>query len=257
MPQTLASGHRFRRRFSQHISQEDFDDALRAARVRQAARVYAARDRYLSDLQRTAGHGQAALWPPGVQEVPLPLRQSPQLAYVVDSVLLTLPAIPLVLLVERTASIGEVAEFLVGLAIGVAVTAIFTLRDGIDGRSPGKRLTGVQVVDADTGAPISFGQSFRRNWWFLLGQIPVVGGLISLALVITVIVQMNKGPRLGDQAARTRVIWRRYADSPVFGGHDLRCRSCGYDLTGNTSGRCPECGAATGVPTAVAVPPVA
>lgn len=21
-----------------------------------------------------------------------------------------------------------------------------------------------------------------------------------------------------------------------------RCRSCGYDLTGNTSGRCPECG---------------
>jgi hypothetical protein len=23
------------------------------------------------------------------------------------------------------------------------------------------------------------------------------------------------------------------------------CRECGYDLTGNTSGRCPECGAAT------------
>jgi hypothetical protein len=24
-----------------------------------------------------------------------------------------------------------------------------------------------------------------------------------------------------------------------------RCRSCGYDLRGNTSGRCPECGTAT------------
>jgi hypothetical protein len=34
--------------------------------------------------------------------------------------------------------------------------------------------------------------------------------------------------------------WRRYRLTPP--GH---CPNCGYNLTGNTSGRCPECGAPT------------
>lgn len=33
--------------------------------------------------------------------------------------------------------------------------------------------------------------------------------------------------------------WRRRGDQ----GRTGMCRSCGYNLTGNTSGRCPECGA--------------
>ena len=51
---------------------------------------------------------------------------------------------------------------------------------------------------------------------------------------------------MGDRFARTRVIWKQYARSPVFGGDGMLCHSCGYDLTGNESGICPECG--TGVP---------
>ncbi len=35
------------------------------------------------------------------------------------------------------------------------------------------------------------------------------------------------------------ILWRRRPKRPG------RCK-CGYDLTGNTSGRCPECGAAVG-----------
>ncbi len=27
-----------------------------------------------------------------------------------------------------------------------------------------------------------------------------------------------------------------------YWGEPTECRECGYDLTGNTSGRCPECG---------------
>lgn len=36
------------------------------------------------------------------------------------------------------------------------------------------------------------------------------------------------------------VLWRRTRKPPK--GH---CQSCGYDLTGNVSGQCPECNAAT------------
>ena len=38
----------------------------------------------------------------------------------------------------------------------------------------------------------------------------------------------------------TFILWRRDRRHPR--GH---CQRCGYDLTGNVSGRCPECGEAT------------
>ncbi len=54
--------------------------------------------------------------------------------------------------------------------------------------------------------------------------------------------QLIRGRRLGDTWARTRVIWMRYAQHPLFLG-TLACERCQSDLTGNTSGICPECGA--------------
>ena len=41
-------------------------------------------------------------------------------------------------------------------------------------------------------------------------------------------------------AIPTVIAWRRGRPPPH--GH---CKNCGYDLTGNVSGRCPECGEAT------------
>ncbi len=41
-------------------------------------------------------------------------------------------------------------------------------------------------------------------------------------------------------AIPTAILWRRDRRKPP--GH---CRKCGYNLTGNVSGRCPECGART------------
>ncbi len=40
-------------------------------------------------------------------------------------------------------------------------------------------------------------------------------------------------------AIPTVILWRR--DRRIPPGH---CQRCGYDLTGNVSGRCPECGSA-------------
>jgi hypothetical protein len=64
----------------------------------------------------------------------------------------------------------------------------------------------VQVLDARTGAPIGAGASFKRNLPLL---IPIVGQLIIL-------IQMLKGPRLGDGWAHTKVIWKKYAGQPIF-----------------------------------------
>jgi hypothetical protein len=53
---------------------------------------------------------------------------------------------------------------------------------------------------------------------------------------------LMKGWRWGDPWARTRVVWKKHEFKPPFDPRGLRCIYCGYDLTGNVSGRCPECG---------------
>ncbi len=107
----------------------------------------------------------------------------------------------------------------------------FYCKDGFSGMSLGKWLTGVQVVDKDTREPVSFRQSFKRNLPF---QIPF--------FVIAGVLTMIKGRRWGDGWANTVVIWRKHAFKTPFDPRGLRCTGCGYNLTGNVSGRCPECG---------------
>ena len=170
-----------------------------------------------------------------------------QLAYLVDALLFALISFPVGYLVGlQLAGIVTSERMMEVLVTPVALlfTCLFILKDGFNGQSPGRRLTGVQVVDIVSGRPISFGQSFKRNSILLVGAIPVIGGFASLIVIIIIAIQLNQGYRVGDRFAGTRVIWKRYARSPVFGGDDLLCHSCGYDLTGNESGICPECGAA-------------
>ena len=50
-----------------------------------------------------------------------------------------------------------------------------------------------------------------------------------------------KGRRWGDKWANTTVIWSKYAFKLPFDPRGVLCTKCGYDLTGNVSGRCPEC----------------
>lgn len=113
----------------------------------------------------------------------------------------------------------------------ILVPMLFACKDGFSGYSPGKRLCGVRAVDWDTREPISFLQSFKRN---LVLIIPVVPLLVAM--------QLMKGRRSGDKWANTCVIWVKKEFRMPFDPRGVLCTKCGYNLTGNVSGRCPECG---------------
>jgi uncharacterized RDD family membrane protein YckC len=106
----------------------------------------------------------------------------------------------------------------------------FLFKDGFKGASPGKWLCGVQVLDTQTREPAGFGASFKRNLPLFIPFVPLI-----------VAFQLLKGNRLGDKWANTFVVWKKYANTRVFGASG-KCEKCQYDLSGNTSGICPECG---------------
>ncbi|MCK6459530.1 MAG: RDD family protein [Planctomycetes bacterium] len=89
--------------------------------------------------------------------------------------------------------------------IVLAFVGVLAFKDGFAGHSFGKWICGVQVVDRESGTPAGFGRSFLRNW---VAAIPLMPLVIAFS--------MNRGPRIGDGMAKTRVIWKRYRDHPVF-----------------------------------------
>ena len=114
--------------------------------------------------------------------------------------------------------------------VDVVAPLAFFCKDGFQGRSPGRALCGVQVVDRHTHAPIGFLPSLKRN---LILYVPLMPVVIAFRLL--------QGHRFGDGWANTTVVWKKYAAHPVFTGRTA-CAGCQYDLTGNTTGTCPECG---------------
>jgi hypothetical protein len=71
------------------------------------------------------------------------------------------------------------------------------------GYSPGKYLFGLRVITIITGKPIDIIQSFKRNLALSVAGIFAFYGLMD-------------GLRLGDDWAKSMVIWKKYADNPVF-----------------------------------------
>lgn len=117
-----------------------------------------------------------------------------------------------------------------GFMASWALPLLFFCKDGFHGMSPGKWLMGVQVVDVHTREPVTFGRSLKRN---LVLMVPL--GVLIVAAT------MMKGKRWGDRWAQTVVIWRKHAYKLPFDPRGVLCTGCGYNLTGNVSGRCPEC----------------
>lgn len=114
----------------------------------------------------------------------------------------------------------------------VLLPSLFTFKDGFEGLSLGKAMMDIRVLDWHTRQPIGFRRSFIRNITLLVPFVPIL-----------VLFELRKGRRGGDLWAGTFVIWERYQDCKPFDLRGVLCTHCSYDLTGNTSGRCPECGA--------------
>ena len=87
----------------------------------------------------------------------------------------------------------------------LACCILFLLRDGFNGHSPGKALLGLRVIDVSSGKPARALASLRRN-------LPLTIPILWLPMAF----QLVKGPRLGDEYARTRVIWKKYSDKAPF-----------------------------------------
>jgi RDD family len=109
-------------------------------------------------------------------------------------------------LLRRRAVDPTTIATLVALVLGVLAPLVLALRDGLGGRSVGRSLFGLRVIDTDTGLPIGASASVWRN---LATLVPVLWPFIA--------VQMFTGFRMGDRLASTKVVWDRHAQHPIFG----------------------------------------
>ena len=177
------------------------------------------------------------------------LANARQIAFAIDGLILFAAYLGLTVLLGF---LGVVEFLLVSVS---ALVVVFGFKDGFSGYSPGKFAYELRVVDRVTGKPIGWLRSAVRNlpisllllgsaWSGVIGQylrfpyqvqwlLPIVApvGLLALSQ------QLIKGYRYGDGMARTMVRMRRLAQSV-----GRFCAHCGYDLTGNLYGACPECG---------------
>ena len=194
-----------------------------------------------------------------------------QVAFLLDYILLIVGAyLAGMVVVLANPSPSDVTFVMVlGVAIGLAFNFLFALKDGFSGQSPGKMLMGVQVLQRRSLEPAGFLASLMRHipllvMWtvpafmvFFPGIPWLVTNLIILILLLYMATQLCRGPRWGDKLAGTMVIWKKYRHRVPFDTRGALCVVCAYDLRGNVSGVCPECGTPIADPAAVppAVPP--
>jgi len=92
----------------------------------------------------------------------------------------------------------------------IVATAYVLLKDAVGGRSVGKFLFGLFVVDLGTGRPSGYGACVRRNSLFVLPG----ANLVAAFLEARTLVRDPQGQRLGDRFAQTQVV-------EGFGAKDL------------------------------------
>ncbi len=131
-----------------------------------------------------------------------------QLAYIIDNVCCAVFGV-LILIVFAIIlySQGASPSAMEGVVYGIEILIIiyFPFKDSFWGASPGKALCGIKVIDKTSGQPTGIVASFKRNLPLFIPFLPLI-----------VAIQLNQGHRIGDGWANTKVIWKKYADHPIF-----------------------------------------
>lgn len=131
-----------------------------------------------------------------------------QFAFLLDSVIWRVATYPLgfmlgTLMASSGASMGDIESM--SIVCQWALAAAFLCKDCLLGQSPGKAICGVKVIEQGTGSPGGIGASFKRNLPLVIPFMPLI-----------VAFQLCKGHRTGDDWSNTKVIWKKYADHPLF-----------------------------------------
>jgi uncharacterized RDD family membrane protein YckC len=88
-----------------------------------------------------------------------------------------------------------------GAVLILVVTALyFILMEGLLGRTLGKMVTGIRIVDEATGTKLNVGQAFTRT------VLRLVDGLIAYLVGFIIVMNSDRRRRLGDIAAKTLVV---------------------------------------------------
>jgi uncharacterized RDD family membrane protein YckC len=130
-----------------------------------------------------------------------------QIAWVIDALLIVPAAIGLAELGHFPAGPRHVLPTGTDWPWYAILSTLFALKDGFGGRSIGKAICDLQVVDRESDAPAWLHQSVLRSCFLSMPFCVLIEGML-----------MAGGPRIGDAIARTRVIWRRHRDNQIFKG---------------------------------------
>jgi uncharacterized RDD family membrane protein YckC len=86
------------------------------------------------------------------------------------------------------------------LSLGVVVLLYYTLLEGATGRTVGKFVTGIRVVDAQTGRAPGLLAALVRT------LLRLIDGILAYLVGFLIVINSDRRRRLGDMAARTLVI---------------------------------------------------
>jgi uncharacterized RDD family membrane protein YckC len=104
-------------------------------------------------------------------------------AYLIDWVIIVVPAIVLVIIAIIAGAIATVLGLLVYLVLFVywlgAVFYVIGFQNGL-GASPGKKITGLRVISEATGQPIGGGMGIARQVCHILDGFCLIGYLFPL-----------------------------------------------------------------------------